>query len=380
MNQSIECMQFMQSTNIHVQHHDQNKTHPFWPHINTTGQYPPGDDHQNVPKKIDVKSEEHWELNRRRPSVIRRIMKGGNNCLTTREAILQPQFQYSTQKNSNISPSMLPSKYDSESSIIPNTNYYHSTLSPSSKSETPRIPNNHLQHSTLPLSAEPDITIKPEANAVILSDSMHENLYIRQSKHRFEARGNSEIILCQKDNLLNKKIENSNTTKGMKPKKVNQTKDNSKYKFRCSFCKKRFQWFSHWKAHERIHTGQRPYKCTQCERSFTRNDGLQAHMVIHNTKKEYKCPMCIEVFARTSMLDRHIVEHTGIIPYQCDVCSTQCSDAQSIIDHTSTHKQQDRFTCQYCKRTFLNVRRLVRHIRGHTGKNEFNCMIFVSSW
>ena len=145
-------------------------------------------------------------------------------------------------------------------------------------------------------------------------------------------------------------------------------KRDQKYKFYCSHCKKRFRWFSHWQAHERTHTGERPFKCTQCDRRFTRGDGLQAHMMTHSTKKPYKCSTCLKVFARKPMLERHILEHTGVVPYKCEVCEVQILDPGEIIGHLALHDKQSKFSCQYCRKCFSSGLRLVKHIRAHTGK------------
>lgn len=58
---------------------------------------------------------------------------------------------------------------------------------------------------------------------------------------------------------------------------------NNENKYTCSFCEKPFKWRSHWKSHERIHTGERPYQCQICGKRFTRSDGLQCHGTIHGT-------------------------------------------------------------------------------------------------
>ena len=64
-----------------------------------------------------------------------------------------------------------------------------------------------------------------------------------------------------------------------------KSKENKKIRYRCRFCEKPFSWFSHWQAHERIHTGERPFKCNTCQKAFTRSDGLKCHQITHLMKK-----------------------------------------------------------------------------------------------
>lgn len=52
--------------------------------------------------------------------------------------------------------------------------------------------------------------------------------------------------------------------------------------FECSFCRKKFLYFSLLQQHLRVHTKEKPFVCTLCNKAFTRQSSLKKHSVIHN--------------------------------------------------------------------------------------------------
>ena len=431
--------------------------------------------HNTHKKRLNHKTPDYLELNRRRPSVIRRSIQSGAKCSSPREAILEPQFDYDMKthdqeispinhvypqahdrlihKDPQLSaslpnypqhdPTVIPTDFQGKQPVEQISDVTQNTTSLTEKKsrhshfvppfttkhslvsnclehhKSPIIQKNHTSdldsknvHPKVPscpvidsidskakiaLHAEQPV-MKDKKDFSILSKTsnttftenfkntkQHLKPYLGLYEYTADTKTSKESCnkLKQFEGQEKKKrpleshsneeivdiIEPSNKSRPVKHQADDpQPSKNDKEKFCCIHCNKRFRWFSHWQAHERIHTGVRPYKCTQCDRSFTRGDGLQAHMVIHSTKKPYKCSICVKVFARKSMLERHVVDHTGILPYICDVCHEELLDPEMIEGHVAKHVKQSKFKCPYCKKCFANGKKLVRHIRAHTGK------------
>ncbi|KAF7967537.1 hypothetical protein HWV62_33998 [Athelia sp. TMB] len=88
----------------------------------------------------------------------------------------------------------------------------------------------------------------------------------------------------------------------------------------CPTCDKSFSRLYSLRAHQRIHSAERPYVCTSCDAAFARLYDLRRHAGVHETAS-WVCTGCDKPFSRSDAVKRHQDSARGRADGTGDACA-----------------------------------------------------------
>uniref|UniRef100_A0A673L044 C2H2-type domain-containing protein n=1 Tax=Sinocyclocheilus rhinocerous TaxID=307959 RepID=A0A673L044_9TELE len=117
-------------------------------------------------------------------------------------------------------------------------------------------------------------------------------------------------------------------------------------------------------GHMRIHTGEKPYQCDHCELRFSKVPELRRHLISH-TGEVYLCPVCGKALRDPHTLRAHERLHTGDRPYKCEQCGKGYTMATKLRRHMKSHLEEKPHVCQVCGAKYTMMQSLQRHLQSH---------------
>ncbi|XP_044537797.1 zinc finger protein 408 [Gracilinanus agilis] len=142
--------------------------------------------------------------------------------------------------------------------------------------------------------------------------------------------------------------------------------------FLCPHCGRAFRQRGNLRGHLRLHTGERPYRCPHCTDAFPQLPELRRHLISH-TGEAHLCPVCGKALRDPHTLRAHERLHSGERPFPCPQCGRAYTLATKLRRHLKSHLADKPFRCPTCGMGYTLLQSLKRHQLSHQSKGPNGC-------
>uniref|UniRef100_A0A8C4FG18 Zinc finger protein 408 n=1 Tax=Catagonus wagneri TaxID=51154 RepID=A0A8C4FG18_9CETA len=134
--------------------------------------------------------------------------------------------------------------------------------------------------------------------------------------------------------------------------------------FLCPHCGRAFRQRGNLRGHLRLHTGERPYRCPHCADAFPQLPELRRHLISH-TGEAHLCPVCGKALRDPHTLRAHERLHSGERPFPCPQCGRAYTLATKLRRHLKSHLSDKPYRCPTCGMGYTLPQSLKRHQLSH---------------
>ncbi|XP_037694819.1 zinc finger protein 408 [Choloepus didactylus] len=134
--------------------------------------------------------------------------------------------------------------------------------------------------------------------------------------------------------------------------------------FLCPHCGRAFRQRGNLRGHLRLHTGERPYHCPHCADAFPQLPELRRHLISH-TGEAHLCPVCGKALRDPHTLRAHERLHSGERPFPCPQCGRAYTLATKLRRHLKSHLADKPYRCPTCGMGYTLPQSLRRHQLSH---------------
>ncbi|KAM4846298.1 zinc finger protein 408 [Thomomys bottae] len=134
--------------------------------------------------------------------------------------------------------------------------------------------------------------------------------------------------------------------------------------FLCPHCGRAFRQRGNLRGHLRLHTGERPYRCPHCADAFPQLPELRRHLISH-TGEAHLCPVCGKALRDPHTLRAHERLHSGERPFPCPQCGRAYTLATKLRRHMKSHLADKPYRCPTCGMGYALPQGLKQHQLSH---------------